>query len=84
MRYLHGVIEDFNPDKAATKFTNLQKALSQINNVGDTLEADLYESLGAAAQKYFVRMGDGTYKLIKSAEEFKDAAERAHTAALKA
>jgi hypothetical protein len=82
MRYAMGAIEEFDVDKATDKFVTLKKTLDAVNKTGDTIDADMYNSLSDDMQEYFIRMGDGTYKLIGSAEAFKAAAEAAHKAAL--
>jgi hypothetical protein len=51
-------------------------------NDGDSISADQYEALSDEMQKYFLRMADGTYELIGSAEDFVEAAKAARKAQL--
>ena len=63
--------------------TNLNKYLSQTNAInkldigeGDTIDPEIFTTLGPMAASYFQTMEDGTYKLIASAAEFKRVATK--------
>lgn len=56
-------------DAAAEKYKNLSEVLSSLKS-GDTISAEEFESLGPGMEDYFMRMADGTYKLIGDAEAF--------------
>lgn len=42
---------------------------------GGTLSADEYKALEPELQSYFGQMLDGTYKLVKAAEDFNNAVD---------
>ena len=66
-------------DSAKVAFDSEQygKAHKEINSiqVGDTVSEDTYNALNEQAQEYLSATLDGTYKLTKSAEEFRKIAE---------
>lgn len=65
-----GAVGAFTPEDGAEGYNKLHEVLSEVKEFGDTISADQYKSLSNDAQKYFLRMADGTYALTKSAEEF--------------
>ena len=48
------------------------KAFASLK-LGDTIDPDKFQALSDSMKGYFQEMEDGTYKLVKSAEEFHDA-----------
>jgi hypothetical protein len=56
-------------DAAAAKFKTLHDIIDDIKT-GDTITAEQYAELGDGYEDYFMRMADGSYKLIGDAEEF--------------
>jgi hypothetical protein len=56
-------------DAAAAKFKALHDIIDDIKT-GDTITAEQYAELGDGYEDYFMRMADGSYKLIGDAEEF--------------
>lgn len=59
-------------DKAASEFAKLHKIIDGIKT-GDTISQEDYLALGAGYEDYFMKMADGTYKLVGDAEEFYNA-----------
>ena len=53
------------------KYASRSKVLSKINQKGDIIEEEDYNTLGPAAKSYFQIMADGTYSLIGDAEQLK-------------
>ncbi len=53
-------------------FKNLTDIVNGLN-IGDIIDAEQYEKLGTYGQQYFTEMLDGTYKLVRSAKDLKEA-----------
>ena len=64
-------------------YKQIQAQFDEID-IGSTIDEEAFASLGEEAQSYFMQMQDGTYMLIKSAEDFKEAANAAASASLEA
>lgn len=58
-------------DSLAETYASIHEIIDGLET-GDTIEAEDYETLGDAAEGYFTKMLDGTYKLTGDAEEFYD------------
>ena len=56
-------------EAAANKFKTLDEIIKTLKQ-GDTISAEQLEALGPGMEDYFMRMADGTYKLIGDAEAF--------------
>ena len=56
-------------DGATNKYKTLNDIIKDINT-GDTISAEEFAALGDGFDEYFMRMADGTYKLIADAETF--------------
>lgn len=65
--------KDFN--SLAEQYGDIHKIIDNMS-LGDTISEEDYNKLGSAAEGYFTRMLDGTYKLTKSATEFRRAIEQ--------
>lgn len=65
--------KDFN--SLAEQYGEIHKIIDNMS-LGDTISEEDYNKLGSAAEGYFTRMLDGTYKLTKSATEFRRAIEQ--------
>lgn len=59
-------------EKAASEFAKLHKIIDGIKT-GDIISQEDYLTLGVGYEDYFMKMADGTYKLIGDAEEFYNA-----------
>ena len=58
------------------KYKNYEDIQSKATKSGGSLTFDEYESLEPELQSYFGQMLDGTYKLIKAAEDFSNAVQQ--------
>ena len=70
MRDANNVTMDFN--SLSKDYAETMKIASKLKT-GDTISEDDYNKLGSAAEGYFTKMLDGTYKLTKDASDFYDA-----------
>ena len=70
MRDANDATADFT--SLASKYAEVMKIAANLKT-GDTISAEDYNKLGSAADGYFTRMLDGTYKLTKDASDFYDA-----------
>ena len=69
MRDVNHAVKSLDVTKFEDKFKKLQKIIDGIK-IGDTISPEDYAELGEGFESYFQLMADGTYKLIKSANEF--------------
>ena len=56
-------------ENAANKYKTLSEIVDSLKS-GDTITAEQFKELGPGMEDYFMRMADGTYKLIGDAEAF--------------
>lgn len=63
-------VEDF-----ATKYKNIHEVIDSLSD-GDIISDEDYQKLGEAANGYFIKMLDGTHKLIGSAKDFQDQVQK--------
>lgn len=80
---LQKFIDSMNKATAATKdWDSLSSSYKDVHDIIDDLQnggkisKENYEKLGSAAEGYFQRMLDGTYQLVGSALDLKDAVEK--------
>lgn len=66
---MENTIGGFDIKKAQENWASISKIISGLK-LGDTISEEDYKTLGEEAEGYFVQMHDGTWKLIKDAEEF--------------
>ena len=60
----------FDVEQAEKIIATVNKIVTSVKEIGDTISAEDYNDLSEAAQNYFIKMADGTYALTKSAAEF--------------
>ena len=58
-------------EDATEGYNALHGVIDSLKN-GDTISAEDYEALGAGYESFFMKMADGTYKLITDAQTFYD------------
>ena len=70
------LVDSINSNSGALSFSQLAENYKEVSDIingiqtGDIIEEEDYIKLGNAADGYFTRMMDGTYKLTGDAEEF--------------
>lgn len=69
MREVTGVTKDFN--SLSQSYKKIHDIIDELS-IGDTISAEDYGKLGDAADGYFIKMLDGTYKLTEDAQSFYD------------
>ena len=71
-------------DAIIAENTQLQKSIKNLKT-GDTIDANVYDQLkdaGVNVDKYFTKMNDGTYKLIGTADDLREAVNAISTSSL--
>lgn len=71
-------------DAIIAENTQLQKSIKSLKT-GDTIDANVYDQLknaGVNVDKYFTEMNDGTYKLVGTADDLREAVNAISTSSL--
>ena len=75
LKILGDYYTNFDIKHLEEQYANLENIRKKLKATGDIISAEEFEKLGAGWDDYFVKMADGTYALIKSAEEFNKVAK---------
>ena len=73
MQQITAAANDFS--QISADYAEVQKSIKGIN-IGDTIDKEAYDTLSVEAQSYFTLMLDGTYKLIKGADQLDAVVEK--------
>lgn len=84
MQKVEGVYKSFDWDKETTKYAARQKVVNSLNQKGDTISEEDYNTIKAELGDKFIALADGTYALIEDADQLKkDASNENNKNALK-